>query len=145
MEKAELLFSWIKLLLIAGFIAGCAIDARDLPPDYCSVDAKEETDINDFNPADIGLTCAQIDERLKILEEAFPMQDIKGKRRQATIINDIAGIVAWPISLGLLATDYSSETKAKIEMINQRKDLLYRLRAFKKCKVVLTIPPRDGS
>ena len=45
----------------------------------------------------------------------------------------------------LMTTGYSAETKAKIETINQRKDLLYRSRAFKKCEGVSMIPPRDGS
>lgn len=136
------MFFWIKKLLlltmVASFIAGCATQARDLPPDYSSIDAKKRLNVDDFDSASIELTCLQIDDELKILESdnAFQVQDIKGKRQQNQAAVSVASlpylgtIFALP---ALLATDNSAETKVKIENINRAKDQLYKLRAFKKC------------
>ena len=136
MEKVEPLFFWTKKLLlltmVAGFIAGCATSARNLPPDYSSIDSKERLNIDDFDTAAIELTCSQIAEELIILESdyAFQMQDIKGKRYQNQVAGYLGAIFILP---ALLATDNSAEAKVKIENINRAKDQLYKLRAFKKC------------
>jgi len=136
MERGEPLFFWTKklllLMMVAGFIAGCATGARNLPPDYSSIDAKKRLNIEDFDTAAIELTCSQIDEELKILESdyAFQVQDIQGKRHQNQVAGYLGAIFILP---ALLATDNSAEAKVKIENINRAKDQLYKLRAFKKC------------
>ena len=136
MERGGPLFFWTKnfllLMTVACFIAGCAIGARNLPPDYSSIDAKKRLSVDDFDAAAIELTCSQIDEELKILESDYALQaqDIKGKRRQNQAALYLGGVFFLP---ALLATDNSYEAKAKIENINRAKDQLYKLRAFKKC------------
>lgn len=136
MERGEPLFFWTKKLLLlmmfAGFIAGCATGARNLPPDYSSIDAKKRLNVDDFDASAIELTCAQIDEELKILESDYALeaQDIAGKRHQNQVAGYLGAIFILP---ALLATDNSAEAKLKIENINRAKDQLYRLRAFKKC------------
>lgn len=136
MERGEPLFFWtnklLLLVMVAGFIAGCATGARNLPPDYSSIDAKKRLSVNDFDAAAVELTCSQIDEELKILESdyALQVQDIKGKRDQNQVAGYIGAVFFLP---ALLATDNSAEAKVKIENINRAKDQLYKLRAFKKC------------
>lgn len=134
MEKGEPLFFWIKKLvlpfMIAGFVAGCAIDARNLLPDHCSIDAKEALDADDFEAKALEKTCSEIDDAIKILEREsstqIKAQNTTGKR----VIQVLGGLIFLP---ALLATDNSAESKIKIENINRTKDKLYKLRAFKKC------------
>ena len=75
MERGEPFFLWSKTLLlsmmVACFIAGCATDARNLLPDYSSIDAKKRLSVDDCDASAIELTCAQIDEELKILESDY--------------------------------------------------------------------------
>lgn len=136
MEKGELLFFWttklLLLVVVAGLIGGCATDARNLPPDYSSVDAKKRLSVDDFDAAAAKLTCSQIDEELKILESDYALQeqDIKGKRVQNQAGFYIGAVFFLP---ALIVTDSSTEAKEKIENINRAKDQLYKLRVFKKC------------
>jgi len=136
MERGEPLCFWtnklLLLVMVVGFIAACATGARNLPPDYSSIDAKKRLDVNDFDAAAVELTCSQIDEELKILESdyALQVQDIKGKRDQNQVAGYIGAVFFLP---ALLATDNSAEAKVKIGNINRAKDQLYKLRAFKKC------------
>jgi len=122
----------LLLVIIVGFIAGCATGARDLPQDYNSIDAKKRMSIDDFDAAAIKLTCSQISEELKILNSdyALHVQDIEGKRQQNQVAGYLGAIFILP---ALLATDNSTEAKEKIENINRAKDMLYKLQVFKKC------------
>jgi len=136
MERGEPLFSCLRklllLIMVVGFIAGCATSARNLPLDYSSIDAKKRLNVEDFDTAAIELTCSQIDDELKILESDYALQaqDIEGKRVQNQVAGYLGAIFILP---ALLATDNSAEAKAKIENINRAKDQLYKLRTFKKC------------
>jgi len=138
MEREELLRLLINkvstLIIFPIIIAGCATQARDLPIDHSSIIAKQRLSIHDFNAVDAKLTCSEIDEELKTLEEHYSIQlnDIKSKRQQNQINGYIGGVFFLP---ALLATDNSTEAKKKIDDINKAKDLLYKLRAFKKCPI----------
>lgn len=113
------------------------------------MDAQRRLSLKDFDAASVSyrynkalsvferlstveLTCAEIDEELKILEGDYALQaqDITNKRLQNQAAGYIAGALFPP---ALLAIDNSSEAKDKIESINRAKDELYKLRAFKKC------------
>ena len=136
MERDELLFSWIKALVvlvaIAGLVAGCAISARDLPLDYSSVDAKKRWHLDDFDPETVKLTCEEIDKELKILESDSATQVRHITDKSAS--NQAAYYIGFTFFLpALFITDNSTELKKKIENINRAKDELYKLRAFKKC------------
>jgi uncharacterized protein YdbL (DUF1318 family) len=100
--------------------------------DYSSIDAKDRLSLDDFDPADLKLTCSQINEELKILESdsALHVQDIEEKSTQNQAAYYIGTVFFLPV---LLATDNSAEAKAKIKDINRAKDELYKLLAFKKC------------
>lgn len=137
MEKDVPLFSWIKQLAVLAVIAcltiGCATGARELPPDYCSVNAQKRLSLEDFSlTALVSLTCAKIDEELKTLESDCAMQvrDITAKRGKNQAVVYVGSLFFLP---ALLATDNSAEAKAKIANINRAKDELYKLRAFKRC------------
>lgn len=136
MEKVEpLFFLTTKLLLLVtviGFIGGCATNARNLPADYSSIDAKKRLNVDDFDAAVVKLTCSQINDELKILESDYALQeqDIKGKRVQNQAGFYIGAVFFLP---ALLVTDNSTEAKEKIENINKAKDQLYKLLVFKKC------------
>lgn len=136
MERGESLHFWNNkyfLLLIFGLgFAGCATSASKLPPDCFSVAAQQRVSVDDFDVETSNLTCEQIDVELKILENkgTIHLQDIEEKRVQNQVAGYLGSIFILP---ALLATDNSSEAKAKIEKIQQAKDLLYKLRAYKKC------------
>jgi len=112
--------------------AGCATSASNLPPDYFSVAAQKRVSVDDFDIETANLTCEQIHTELKALEKksTIHLQDIKDKRGRNQVAGYLGSIFILPV---LLATDNSSEAKAKIEKIQQAKDLLYKLRAYKKC------------
>ena len=136
MERGGPLFSWIKkpaaVMLIASFAGGCAVNARDLPEDYGSMDAGKRLSVEDFDPATARLTCAEIAAELKLLESEHSLQarDITDKRQQNQVAGYIGGVFFLPV---LLATDNSAEAKNKIENINRAKDKLYQAQVFKKC------------
>lgn len=111
---------------------GCATGSRALPPDYMSIDAKERLKVEDFDEAERRLTCSQIDDELRVLENenALQVRRIQGKSARNQTAVYLGSIFFLP---ALLATDNSAEAKLKIDNINHAKDQLYKLQAFKQC------------
>ena len=121
---------FILLVTAICFVVGCATSARDLPEDYSSINAERRVNINDFDAASKELTCTEIDEALNNLNEKRTIQnnDIEGDRGISQAIVFIGG-------LAFLLVDPNGDAKTKIKEIDQAKDSLYKLRAFKKCSL----------
>lgn len=136
MQKVELLnlLSKIGLFLLIFLLLGCAKSAPTLPKDYSSVDSKSKLSDEDFNSKLLQLNCEEIKVQLEQLDKINEtnISKIKSTRVQNQTIGYISTVLFPPL---WFAIDNHTDEKAKIDELYKQKDNLFKLQAYKKCKI----------
>tara|TARA_E500000331_G_scaffold342566_1_gene376318 strand:- start:957 stop:1421 length:465 start_codon:yes stop_codon:yes gene_type:complete len=103
----------------------------ELPEDYGSIHSKQLDDSN-FQPADLALSCAQINEDKNALRDQRTAirNNIVTSRDGDQIVGFIASVAFPPL---WLAVDNQSDKKSQIKFVEMRLDSLNQLVRFKSC------------
>ncbi len=101
MVRAVQLHSRTELVLLACLTAACARSAPDLPPDYASVNARQELSLEDFNDKDAMTTCEEIAaERDKIKTDHVALErQVTSTRRQDQTVGYLSAVLFPPAAI----------------------------------------------
>ncbi len=136
MQKVEQLnlLSKVSLFVIILLLSGCAKNAPSLPKDYSSVDSKNKLSNKDFTSKLLQLNCQEIKVQLEQLDKINEtnISKIKSTRVKDQTIGYISTVLFPPL---WFAIDNHSDEKAKIQEVYKQKDNLFKLQAYKKCKI----------
>ncbi|RXI43646.1 hypothetical protein CRU99_06860 [Malaciobacter mytili] len=136
MQKVEQLnlLSKIGLLIIILLLSGCAKNAPSLPKDYSSVDSKSKLSKDDFTSKLLQLDCQEIKVQLEQLDKINEtnISKIKSTRVKDQTIGYISTVLFPPL---WFAIDNHTDEKSKIDEVYKQKDNLFKLQAYKKCKI----------
>ncbi|MFV0562822.1 hypothetical protein [Malaciobacter mytili] len=136
MQKVEQLnlLSKVGLLIIILLLSGCAKNAPSLPKDYSSVDSKSKLSKDDFTSKLLQLDCQEIKVQLEQLDKINEtnISKIKSTRVKDQTIGYISTVLFPPL---WFAIDNHTDEKSKIDEVYKQKDNLFKLQAYKKCKI----------
>ncbi|AXH15352.1 hypothetical protein CP985_08950 [Malaciobacter mytili LMG 24559] len=136
MQKVEQLnlLSKVGLLIIILLLSGCAKNAPSLPKDYSSVDSKNKLSKDDFTSKLLQLDCQEIKVQLEQLDKINEtnISKIKSTRVKDQTIGYISTVLFPPL---WFAIDNHTDEKSKIDEVYKQKDNLFKLQAYKKCKI----------
>lgn len=136
MQKVEQLnlLSKIGLLIIILLLSGCAKNAPSLPKDYSSVDSKSKLSKDDFTSKLLQLDCQEIKVQLEQLDKINEtnISKIKSTRVKDQTLGYISTVLFPPL---WFAIDNHTDEKSKIDEVYKQKDNLFKLQAYKKCKI----------
>lgn len=133
MVRAVRLHSRTKPVLLACLIAACARSAPDLPPDYASVNARQELSLEDFNDKDAMATCEEIAaERNQIKANYVTLErQVTSTRRQDQTVGYLSAVLFPPAAILI---NQNKDAKKVLDEWQARVDELMALSAVKGCR-----------
>ena len=133
MVRAVRLHSRTKLVLLACLIAACARSAPDLPPDYASVNARQELSLEDFNDKDAMATCEEIAaERNQIKANYVTLErQVTSTRRQDQTVGYLSAVLFPPAAILI---NQNKDAKKVLDEWQARLDELTALSTVKSCR-----------
>lgn len=135
MERAVRLNLLNRGILVACVInaAGCSQPARELPPDYGSINSNTRIEESQFSNEDLLLSCARIDEEMTELrnQNAAIESQIIASRGSDQGWGYTASVIFPPL---WLAIDNDEEYKELLTRVHERVDTLISLRRIKSCQ-----------
>lgn len=112
-------------------LSACARPAPELPPDYGSVNTATPLIAEQFQSADLGLSCPAIEkEQESLTGEASRMTGVISDSKG---YNETVGILGALFIVPALAADQNPKEKARLDEIQKRWDTLIALDRFKAC------------
>ncbi len=133
MVRAVQLHSRTEFVLLACLTAACARSAPDLPPDYASVNARQELSLEDFNDKDAMATCEEIAaERNQIKANYVTLErQVTSTRRQDQTVGYLSAILLPPAAILI---DQNKDAKKVLDEWQARLDVLMALSTVKGCR-----------
>ncbi len=133
MVRAVRSYSRTKLVLLACLTAACARSAPDLPPDYASVNARQELSLESFNDKDAKATCEEIAaERDQIKADYVALErQVTSTRGQDQTAGYLSAVLFPPAALLI---DQNKDAKKVLDGWQARLDELTALSTVKSCR-----------
>ncbi len=130
-RRADLAF----LLTILGALGGgCAASAPPLPPDTTATNRTGSVTIEDFEPADRALACADIERERETIKASTMAANARVAGHRST--NQVAGYFGAFFPPILLATEGDYDEKDELVRLQSRRDTLSKLAVLKNCPMV---------
>ena len=133
MVRVVRLHSKTNLVLLACLIAACARAAPDLPPDYASVNARQELSLEDFNAKDAMATCEEIAAEREQIKANYVVveRQVTSTRGQDQAAGYLSAVLFPPAAILI---DQNKDAKKVLDEWQARLDKLMALSTVKGCR-----------